>query len=77
MPPSVNYMLIDTTGLSDRHIAALELFIDKFRKGALEHGDLQSGKDWTPDMLSERIDENFYQIFQLLEILETSKWRKD
>jgi hypothetical protein len=61
---------IDITGLSERHVAALEVFIDKFKKGALEHGDLQRGKRWTPDMLSERIDENFYAIFELLELLD-------
>lgn len=71
--PMKTYLKIDVTGLSDRHIAALEMFIAKFKAGAFEHGDLQRGKDWTPDMLGESIDLNFYQIFQLLDILEEHK----
>ena len=60
---------VDVTELSERHIRALELFIQKFKKGAIEHGDLQAGKNWTRDMLDESIDDSFYRIFQLLELL--------
>ena len=63
------YIEVDVTELSERHIRALELFIQKFKKGAIEHGDLQAGKNWTRDMLDESIDDSFYRIFQLLELL--------
>jgi hypothetical protein len=59
----------DVTGLSDRHIEALEFFIDKFVKGAREHGDLVAGKDWTLDRLEENVDDAFYTIFMLLDML--------
>ena len=61
-------LTVDVTGLSDRHIVALERFIAKFRAGALEHGDLKPGKQWTPDMISEQVDTVFYLIFEMLEI---------
>lgn len=64
---------IDVSGLSERHQDALELFVEKFKAGAREHGDLAKNKDWTMDMLMEQLDHSFYQIFQLLDILENSK----
>ena len=60
-------MIVDTTGLSEQHIRALERFIEKFRKGALEHGNLALNKDWTADMIDELVDCNFYAIFHLLD----------
>ena len=54
-------------GHQPRHIRALERFIEKFRKGAIEHGDLQAGRDWTKDMLDENVDNAFYTIFMLLD----------
>lgn len=62
--------VIDVSDLSERHQKALVMFVEKFRAGAKQHGDLVKGKNWTADMLSERVDDNFYAIFQLLEILE-------
>jgi len=54
--------------LSPRHKRALIIFIDKFKKGALEHGDLQPNKHWTRDMLDEAVDKSFYEIFELMDI---------
>lgn len=53
--------------LSDRHQRALRLFVDKYRKGAAEHGDLEHNREWTRDMLGEAMDLTFYMIFELLE----------
>jgi hypothetical protein len=53
--------------LSDKHQKAIRLFIDKYRRGAAEHGDLASNRTWTRDMLDESIDLVFYLTFQLLE----------
>ena len=54
--------------MSDRHKKALLIFIAKFKKGALEHGDLQPNKRWTKDMLDEAVDKSFYEIFELMDI---------
>lgn len=56
--------------LSDKHQKALRIFVDKYRKGAAEHGDLASNKLWTRDMLSETIDLAFYMSFQIMEHLD-------
>lgn len=53
--------------LSERHQRALRLFVEKYRKGAAEHGDLADNKRWTKDMLDESIDLIFYHVFQILE----------
>ena len=53
--------------LSDKHQRALKLFIQKYRIGAQAHGDLDSNRVWTRDMLDESIDLVFYLTFQLLE----------
>lgn len=66
------HIRVDVTDLTPRHIEALERFIAKFKSGAALHGDLIKGKDWTKDMLDETIDDCFYRIFQLLDILEKS-----
>ena len=73
---SAKYIRVDVSNLSDRHIKALKHFIAKFRKGALEHGDLAPGKDWTPDMIDEMSDFGFYLTFQLLDIMETRNGRR-
>lgn len=61
--------VIDISGLTMSHKLALSLFVDKFTKGALQHGDLQPGKKWTKDMLEEAVDQLFYTVFELLEHL--------
>ena len=63
----MSQLQVDLTGLSEHHIRALQMFIDKFIAGAREHGDLEPGKDWTPDMLYEEVDRSFYTIFMLLD----------
>jgi hypothetical protein len=60
-------LVLDVEGLSEDHIAALETFFEKFKAGALEHGDLHFGKDWTDDALHEVIDLSFYMTFMILE----------
>jgi hypothetical protein len=54
--------------LSPRHQRALRLMVEKYRRGALEHGDLEGGKRWTRAMLEEQIDKNFYMLFDLMEM---------
>lgn len=66
-------MVIDISDLPERHQKALLLFVEKFKKGAKEHGDLMPGKDWTEDMLHEDLDGAFYRIFQLIDILESKR----
>lgn len=54
--------------LSDRHQRALRKWVEKYRKGAAEHGDLGTNRKWTKDMLSEAADLSFYVIFELMEL---------
>lgn len=54
--------------LSERHIRALKMFVDKYRRGAAEHGDLATNRKWTKDMLGEAADLAFYVLFELMEI---------
>ncbi len=54
--------------LSSKHKAALTRFVEKFRAGAKEHGNLSSNRKWTRDMLDETVDDAFYRIFQLMSI---------
>lgn len=63
----MSHLTIDTTGLSQRHIDALKMFIEKFIAGAKEHGDLSAGKDWTLDSLQETCDLAFYLLFSILD----------
>jgi hypothetical protein len=59
--------------LSERHKRALVLFVEKFKKGALEHGDLRLNKQWTKDILDEAVDKSFYEIFELLNLLDSEE----
>lgn len=65
--------VVDVSGLSERHQAALVLFVQKFKAGAKEHGDLVKDKDWTMDILMEDVDGAFYRIFKLLDKTELPK----
>lgn len=61
---------VDVTQLSERHIRALAYYINKFIRGAIEHGDLAPKKEWTKDMLDEVNDKSFYEIFTLLDMFD-------
>ena len=65
--------LLDISDLSERHQRALTIFVEKFRSGALEHGDLVAKKQWTEDKIMEQIDYVFYNIFELLDVQEGEK----
>lgn len=56
--------------LSEKHQQALRLFVDKYRKGAAEHGDLERNRKWTKDMLDESIDLIFYHVFELMSLMD-------
>lgn len=61
--------------LSERHQRAIAKFVEKYRKGAAEHGDLQRNRKWTKDMLEEVCDLSFYAIFELLEMEDSRDGR--
>lgn len=54
--------------LSLRRQKALRIFIERFRKGATEHADIETTRKWTKDMLEETVDKTFYAIFELMEM---------